>query len=225
MTRKRKPRTPKTASLKHERKYLSLGYRCLFGIDEAGRGPWAGPVSAGAVCLPVERDDLSKVLRGVRDSKELNALQRESLIDTIKDVAIAWGIGSASAKEIDQIGIVPATRLAMRRALEAAIAQGSVQPDCLFIDDMLLPEIKHVPQVSLIEGDSRALSIAAASILAKLWRDAVMLEIDAEFPQYGFSRHKGYGTPEHQAALKAYGPSPLHRRSYRPVRDVMTGGA
>jgi ribonuclease HII len=216
-----KKRSIRTASLKHERKYTTLGIRHLFGIDEAGRGPWAGPVSAGAVCLPLERNDLSQALRGVRDSKQMTARQREGLVNTIKEVALAWGIGSASAGEIDELGIVHATRLAMNRALDAAVEQGKIQPECLFIDDMLLPKLYHIPQVSLIEGDSRSLSIAAASVLAKTWRDEVMRELDAEFPQYGFRRHKGYGTAEHQAALALYGPSPLHRMTYRPVRQSL----
>ena len=218
MARKRSMRT---ASLKHERKYMLQGIRYLFGIDEAGRGPWAGPVSAGAVCLPLERKDLSQALRGVRDSKQMTVRQREGLVSTIKEVALAWGIGSASAKEIDDIGIVHATRLAMSRALDAAIQQGKIQPECLFIDDMLLPKRLHIPQVSLIEGDSRSLSIAAASVLAKTWRDEVMRDLDAEFPHYGFRRHKGYGTAEHQAALTKYGPSPLHRMTFRPVRQSL----
>lgn len=207
----------KTASLKHERKYHALGCQHIIGIDEAGRGPWAGPVSAAAVCLPVAQKDLPQLLKGVRDSKQMTANQRESLVQTIKDASLAWGIAHATASEIDALGIVPATILAMTRALDAALENAAFHPDCLFLDDMILPQVRHIHQVSMIEGDSRSLSIAAASVLAKTWRDEHMLELDAEFPQYGFAAHKGYGTPQHQAALKQYGPSPFHRMYYRPV--------
>jgi ribonuclease HII len=215
-----KRRSVKTASLKHERKYLPLGCRYIVGIDEAGRGPWAGPVAAGAVCLPITQDDLTVVLKGVRDSKQMTAAQRERLAERIKDVSVAWGIGSASAQEIDDVGIVPATRTAMKRALDDALSRAQFTPDCLFLDDMLLPDYRHIPQVSMIEGDSRSLSIAAASVIAKVWRDAYMLDLDAEFPHYGFASHKGYGTPQHLAALKQYGPSPVHRTYYRPIREL-----
>lgn len=217
---KRKPRSTKTASLRHEYTYFRRGHRYIIGIDEAGRGPWAGPVSAGAVCLPLERDDLSKALKGVRDSKQMTENQRTTLAETIKEVALVWGVGHATATEIDEIGIIPATMLAMQRALETALSEEPFEPSCLFIDDMLLPELLHYPQISLIEGDSRSLSIAAASVLAKTWRDAYLLDIDAEFPQYGFAQHKGYGTAAHRAALKQYGPSPVHRHTYRPIREL-----
>ncbi len=212
-----KKREIKTASLKHERKYYALGCKHIIGIDEAGRGPWAGPVSAGAVCLPVAQKDLPAILKGVRDSKQMTPLQREKLVDKIKEAAVVWGIGSASAAEIDDMGIVPATILAMTRALKSALEKADFTPDCLFLDDMILPKIRDINQVSMIEGDSRSMSIAAASVLAKTWRDEHMLELDAEFPRYGFAAHKGYGTPQHQAALQQYGPSPFHRMYYRPV--------
>lgn len=218
-----KKRTIKTASTKHEKKYYALGCRHIIGIDEAGRGPWAGPVSAGAVCLPLDHTDLTQALKGVRDSKQLSARQRDNVYETIKEVALAWGIGHSTAQEIDEIGIVPATILAMTRALDAALKDADFTPDCLFIDDMILPELRHVHQVSMIEGDSRSLSIAAASVLAKVWRDTYMLEIDAEFPQYGFAEHKGYGTAKHQAALKKYGVTPVHRQYYAPIRAIKEG--
>ena len=215
-----KKRTPKTASLKHERKYLALGCKYIIGVDEAGRGPWAGPVTAGAVCLPIQSDSVSKDLRGVRDSKQMTALQRTKLVEQIKTQALAYGIGSISAQEIDNIGIIPATIKAMQNAILAALEQADFEPDCLFIDDMLLPEMRQIAQVSLIEGDSRSLSIAAASVLAKTWRDAYMMEMDVQYPEYGFARHKGYGTPEHLAALKLHGPSPIHRMTYKPIRAL-----
>ncbi len=217
---KKQKRELRTASLKHERKYYSLGYQHVFGIDEVGRGPWAGPVTAGAVCLPLGREDLSQLLKGVRDSKQMTPLQRETLSKTIKDTALAWGIGNATAVEIDDVGIVPATMLAMQRAVESALKDVDFDADCLFIDDMLLPELRQYHQVSLIEGDARCLSIACASVVAKVWRDAYMVELDAQYPQYGFAEHKGYGTPQHIFALKQYGASEIHRTYYKPVQTL-----
>lgn len=214
-------RRDRTASLRHEREYYAEGYTHIIGIDEAGRGPWAGPVVAGAVCLPMENPDLRKVLKGVRDSKQMTALQREALAEAIKQIALVWGVGSASATEIDELHIIKATKLAMQRALEMALnAQPSFAADCLFLDAMLWPEMKHIPQVSIVGGDQRSLSIAAASVLAKTWRDEHMLELDVEFPYYGFAEHKGYGTAKHHAALKRYGPSPMHRLHFEPIRKL-----
>lgn len=215
-------RRHKTASLRHEKQYYSEGYTRIFGIDEAGRGPWAGPVFAGTVCLPVSNDRLPVLLKGVRDSKDMTRLQRETLIETIQKNALAWGVGSASAPEIDDLGINKATRLAMQRALDAALEMSGIdKPDALFLDSLLWPEMAHVPQVSIVEGDTRSLSIAAASVLAKTARDALMLEYDAQYPDYGFAEHKGYGTAKHQAALKQYGPSPIHRTYYEPIRQLL----
>lgn len=210
-----------TASLGHERNFYTHGCQHIFGIDEAGRGPWAGPVSAGVVGLPLDRRDLPTVLKGVRDSKQMSARQREALVETIKTTALAWGVGYASAQQIDDLGIIPAIKLAMQMALDQAQQNSGIQPDCLFLDYMLWPERRDVPQICIVGGDRYSLSIAAASILAKVWRDAYMAEIAAQYPEYGFSEHKGYGTPQHQAALKAHGPSPIHRKSYAPVRVLM----
>ncbi len=217
---KKKRRRDRTASLKHERKYYELGYRYIFGIDEVGRGPWAGPVAAGAVCLPLARADLSHVLKGVRDSKEMTPLQRMRLAQIIQETALAWGIGSASAEEIDALGIDRATRRAMERALASAVERYPLQPYILFLDDVLLPEMNHIHQVSMVSGDKRSLSIASASVIAKVWRDAYMDDMANQFPAYGFHEHKGYGTAAHQAALMAYGPTPIHRRTYRPVQAL-----
>jgi ribonuclease HII len=213
------PKGKKTANLLHEHQYAAYGYPVIIGIDEAGRGAWAGPVSAGAVCLPVENHDLGRIMRGVNDSKQLSPHQRSQLVDRIKAVARAWGIGSASQQEIDAHGIVPATRRAMLRALDDLRRRNpTLTPSVLFIDAMLLPEYPHTPQVSLIGGDARSLSIAAASILAKVWRDDEMSRLDADYPQYGFAQHKGYGVAAHQAALAAHGVCPLHRMTFAPVR-------
>lgn len=216
------PKNSPTASLRHEREYFAQGCRYIFGLDEAGRGPWAGPVAAGAVCLPLERADLGKILSGVRDSKQLTPRARARLVSRIQETALAWGVGSASHAEIDELGIVSAVKLAMKRALDKALAGVDFTPDCLFLDALLWPEMAHIPQVSMIGGDIRSLSIAAASVLAKVWRDEYMVELDGELPQYGFAVHKGYGTKRHQAALEAYGPSPVHRRTFAPVRKYLS---
>ena len=211
----------KTASLVHERHYYRLGLRTIFGIDEAGRGPWAGPVAAAAVALPLWHRDLTKRLAGVRDSKQMSARQRSLLAGTIKNTALAWGIGQGSVAEINRLGIADATRTAMTRALDKALNRGELEPDCLFLDYMLLPERRDIPQVSLVGGDRRSLSIACASVLAKVWRDGLMLELDARHPQYGFARHKGYGTAAHQAALARHGPCQHHRQNYKPIQELL----
>lgn len=210
----------KTASLVHERHYHRLGCQVIFGIDEAGRGPWAGPVAAAAVALPLQRNDLAKRLAGVRDSKAMRAGQRCLLVDKIKDTALAWGIGHSGADEIDRRGIVGATKAAMQRALDHALG-GGLEPDCLFLDYMLWPERRDIPQVSIVSGDRHSLSIACASVIAKVWRDGFMLELDARYPQYGFASHKGYGTAAHRQALERYGPSPCHRRHCKPVQKFL----
>ncbi len=217
------PRAPKTASLHHEGHYYRAGCRYIFGMDEAGRGPLAGPVAAAAVALPLDRSDLSQALRGVRDSKEMTPLQRESLDGTIKDIALAWGIGSSSSVEIDRLGIVSATKAAMQAALEQALGRSDIRPDCLFLDYMLLPERRDLPQVSIVAGDKHSLSIACASVIAKVWRDKHMRDLDTLYPQYGFAKHKGYGTAAHRRALQRHGPCPEHRRTFAPVHSLISG--
>ncbi|MXX50659.1 MAG: ribonuclease HII [Chloroflexi bacterium] len=186
-------------------------------MDEAGRGPLAGPVAAAAVALPLQRQDLRKRLWGAHDSKQLTPAQREALNTAIKQVAVAWAIGCASPQEIDDCGIVAATQLAMYRALDSLHDFG-IKIDCLFLDYMLLPKYSELPQVSLIHGDRRSLSIACASILAKVWRDEHMRELDERYPHYGFARHKGYGTSAHLEALRQHGACAAHRHSFAPVR-------
>ena len=157
------------------------------GIDEAGRGAWAGPVAAGAVILSVSKS-IPDTLKDVNDSKQLSPKQRERLAGIIKTTCLSWGVGMASSDEIDQIGILPATRLAIRRAMEYL----KVTPQHLLLDYITLPDI-NLPQTPLVKGDARSLSIAAASILAKTSRDELMIKIDKNYPEYGFARHKGYG--------------------------------
>ncbi len=213
----------KTASLEYERWYQRhKGYQYIVGIDEAGRGAWAGPVAAGAVCLPLARPDLSNALAGVRDSKTMTPLQRERLVEIIQATALAWGVGSASSTEIDDLGIVLATKLAMQRALDQLLAhEGAVQPDCLFLDSMAWDECTYnCNRVNIRKGDRHSLSVAAASVLAKIWRDEHMRQMEAEHPGYKFAAHKGYGTAKHQAALKLHGPTTIHRMYYKPLQDL-----
>jgi ribonuclease HII len=181
------------------------------GIDEAGRGPWAGPVVAAAVILDTER----RAPNGLNDSKQLSEAQREALYDTLLRRAVAHGVGVASVEEIDAVNIRQATHLAMRRAFEALSASGRLCAAVLVDGDDLPPFA--VPGKALVEGDARAYAVAAASIIAKVTRDRMMHTLDAAHPGYGFARHKGYGTRSHAAALKALGPCAVHRASFAPV--------
>ena len=181
------------------------------GIDEAGRGAWFGPVSAAAVILPQDASVLER-LSGVRDSKQMSAKQRERWAKIVKTESIAWAVGMASAAEIDALGILPATRLAMMRALEGL----GTAPNHLLIDAVKLPAIP-IPQTNLIHGDAACLSIAAASVLAKTARDALMVEMDFVYPGYGLAAHKGYGTAAHRQGLDSLGVCAEHRRTYRPI--------
>ncbi|TAL29868.1 MAG: ribonuclease HII [Phenylobacterium sp.] len=185
------------------------------GVDEAGRGPWAGPVSAGAVIL---HENPRKTPKGLDDSKKLTAKAREELELEIKDRAVAWGVGFATVEEIHELNILHATGLAMCRAIEAL----SVQPAFALVDGnypFKLPcEVKTV-----VGGDGKSKSIAAASILAKVARDRLMVEMDERYPGYGFARHKGYNAPSHLEALVAMGPCEIHRRAWRPVKLVLAG--
>ena len=183
------------------------------GIDEAGRGAWAGPVAAAVVVLP-QNPGIGEMLQGVRDSKLMLPAQRTYWAGRIKSMAAAWAVGMASHQEIDSIGIIPATRLAARRALE----QLPFMPDALFLDWLALPQVK-VQQVSIIKGDNRVLSVSCASVLAKTTRDALMVEMDSRYPAYGFAAHKGYGTATHMAVLQSQGPCPIHRLSYKPLKE------
>ena len=185
-----------------ERKYEDLGYVC--GIDEVGRGPLAGPVVAGAVILP--RD--CKILY-LNDSKQLSAKKRDELYDVIMENAVAVGIGMASPRRIDEINILQATYEAMRQA----IGQLSVEPEVLLNDAVTIPEVV-IPQVPIIKGDAKSVSIAAASIIAKVTRDRLMVEYDAVMPGYDFAANKGYGTKKHIEGLKELGPSPIHRMTF-----------
>ena len=188
------------------------GWTLVAGLDEAGRGPWAGPVYAAAVILPVHQDKLG-ALSSVRDSKTLSAGQRARCFEAIAATAHDFGIGAAGVGEIDALGIVPATRLAMQRALAALRSW----PQALILDAIRLPGVP-LPQQAFPRADVTSLSVAAAGILAKVSRDRWMVEVaEVEFPGYGFAQHKGYGTRLHEAALDRLGVCPLHRCSFQPI--------
>ena len=184
---------------------MEEGFSLICGVDEAGRGPLAGPVCAAAVILPPDLE-----LEGLNDSKKLSEKRREALYPLICEQALAYGIAFASEQEIDEFNILQATFLAMRRA----VGQLGRKPDLALVDGNREPDFGGIPVRTIIKGDSRSANIAAASILAKVTRDRFMLEQDAVYPQYGFAVHKGYGTQKHYAALREFGPCPIHRRSF-----------
>lgn len=188
------------------------GFLYVAGVDEAGRGPLAGPVVAGAVILPEHLEGLP----GLNDSKQLTAAKREFLFAALLERGdVHCSVGMASAEEIDRINILRATHLAMSRAVQGL----SRQADFCLVDGLPVKGLP-VPHRAIVKGDGRSLSIAAASVLAKVMRDRMMTEADAEYPQYGFAKHKGYGTKAHMEALRRHGPCPLHRRSFAPVSQM-----
>lgn len=200
-----------TPTFEEERRLWSAGQRAVAGIDEAGRGALAGPVVAAAVIVPPETP-FDGIWRAVRDSKLLSPSQRTALAVEIKAAALAWGIGVTAAAQIDAVGIAPATR----QAMGAAIGALASAPDYLLIDWVKLPEVA-IAQESFIKADQRIAAVAAASILAKVHRDSLLVALHDRYPHYGFADHKGYGTQKHLAALASYGACPEHRQSFAPV--------
>ncbi len=199
--------------LSFEAELRCRGHAVVAGIDEAGRGPLAGPVSAAAVVLPEGFE-----LAGLNDSKKLSARRREQMFTTLTTrVDVVWAVAVVDAQEIDRVNILRASHIAMARAFAAL----DPAADAALIDGLPVPVRDFPsPQMALVKGDSRSLSIAAASVIAKVWRDRMMIEFDREFPEYGFQCHKGYGTKQHLAALESHGPCPIHRRSFRPVAQL-----
>ena len=187
-----------------ERAHYAQGCKVICGVDEAGRGPLAGPVCAAAVILPPDLE-----IPGLNDSKKLSDAKRRALFDVITEQAVAYGICMVDEKRIDEINILQATYEAMRQA----VSRLSVQPQLLLNDAVTIPEIQ-IPQVPIIKGDAKSVSIAAASIVAKVTRDRMMEEYDKVLPEYGFASNKGYGSAAHIEALKKYGPSPIHRKTF-----------
>ncbi len=191
------------------------GYRLVAGLDEAGRGPLAGPVVAAAVILPRRCQ-----LAGLNDSKQLTEMERERLYDEIRQRAVGIGVGLSTEREIDAMNILEATRLAMNRAVRSL----PFTPDYLLLDAIELQAVP-IPQRAIIKGDTLSVSIAAASIVAKVTRDRLMDDYHRQYPQYNFQAHKGYGTAEHLRLLAAHGPCAIHRRSFRPVGETVVAAA
>ena len=187
-----------------EQELHAQGFTCVCGVDEAGRGPLCGPVFAAACILP---DGL--YIEGLNDSKKLTEKKREKLFDIIKNEAVAYSIASADVEEINEMNILEADLLAMRRAIDGL----GVKADFAIIDGNIARDFP-IPARAVVKGDSKSMSIAAASVLAKVARDRLCLELDREYPQYGIAKHKGYGTKEHMDALRKYGPSPIHRKKF-----------
>ena len=200
-------------TLQYEAELRAQGHAVVAGIDEAGRGPLAGPVSAAAVVLPDEF-----VLEGLNDSKKLSPKKRDALFEVLTNRDdVVWAVSVVDAEEIDRVNILRASHIAMARAF----ADLDPSADAALIDGLPVPARDFPsPQMALVKGDSRSLSIAAASIIAKVWRDRLMEKFDREYPEYGFQSHKGYGTRQHLAALESHGPCPIHRRSFRPVAQL-----
>jgi ribonuclease HII len=190
------------------------GFTCIAGLDEAGRGPLAGPVVAAAVVLPE-----GLLIPGLTDSKQVSGPERERLFEAIREQAVCYGIGTASERTIEEVNILQATIIAMERALDLL----SPRPDYLLLDAVSLPRVA-LPQKPLIKGDCRSHSIAAASILAKVTRDRMMCELHEKYPRYNFRKHKGYGTKEHLALIRLHGPCDAHRRTFNPVAQALAGG-
>jgi len=198
---------PPSAPYHHEARAWKTGVTRIAGLDEAGRGPLAGPVVAAAVIIGADRR-----IKGLADSKVLTPEQREALFLVISERALAVGVGIVDHETIDRVNILQATRLAMAEALTRLV----VRPDLVITDFVALRDLA-CPQKNLVDGDARCATVAAASIIAKVTRDRLMVEADRSFPEYGFARHKGYATPEHLAALDRWGPCPLHRRTFAGV--------
>lgn len=188
-----------------EKAAVNSGFSCICGVDEAGRGPLAGPVCAAAVILPE-----GAVIEGLDDSKKLTEKKREKLYDIIKETAVAYSVAYGTLEEIETVNILEATYLAMNRAIEGL----SVKPDFALIDGNRVPRGIKIPCETIVKGDSKSMSVAAASVLAKVTRDRLMLEYDKKYPEYNFKKHKGYGTKEHTELIKQYGPCEIHRPSF-----------
>ncbi|MCQ2449058.1 MAG: ribonuclease HII [Clostridia bacterium] len=192
-------------NFEYEENARNKGYKCVCGVDEAGRGPLAGPVCAAAVVLPEDVE-----IDGLNDSKKLSEKKREALYDEIIEKAIAYSVAYGTLEEVESVNILQATYLAMNRAIQGL----NVPADFALIDGNRVPVGIQIPCETIVKGDAKSCSIAAASILAKVTRDRLLYEYDKEYPQYGFAKHKGYGTKEHYEAIRTYGPCPMHRLSF-----------
>jgi ribonuclease HII len=210
---------PSWPTLEKEIALLKQGYRFVAGLDEAGRGAWAGPVVAAAVILPLDRPDLPQTLAGLHDSKKLTPQQRDKFFDLIGQTALTVSVGEAPAALLDEINVIGATRYAM----EQALLELNPGPDYLLLDHLKLPAVA-LPQEAFPKADGISLTVAAASVIAKVTRDRLMVQFNYEYPGYAFDLHKGYGTQTHRACLTRLGPCPLHRLSYEPVKAIKEFG-
>ncbi|MFH1354464.1 MAG: ribonuclease HII [bacterium] len=209
----------KNPTFDYEKQYWDEGVKLIAGVDEVGMGALAGPVAAAAVVF--NRDvKIQTATVAIRDSKQLSEKQRVKAAKWIKENAAAWAVGEASIEEITELNILRASHLAMQRAVKGL----PVQPDLLLIDGRPAKINTVMPRINIIKGDSLSLSIAAASIMAKVYRDGLMIELDKKYPAYGFASHKGYGSLTHRMALKKYGAVPCHRPTYEPVLQVLDRG-
>ena len=197
-------------NFRHEKKLYRQGYQLIAGLDEAGRGSWAGPLVAAAVIL-----DPAQKIKGLKDSKKITALQRQEIFKVITTRALAWAVGVVSQTNIDKIGITRANVTAMQEAIKNL----SCQPDFILIDSISIP-YRNVPMLSINKADYKIATVAAASIVAKVTRDQIMNELDEKYPRYGFKQHKGYGTNHHLQMLVEHGVSQIHRRSFQPIKDL-----
>lgn len=201
-----------TLSLDTEFGLRGQGYSAIAGVDEVGRGCWAGPIVAAAVIMPMGVG----VIEGVRDSKKMTIKKREELSKAIRKSAVAWSVGVVEVEDIDRIGISPANHLAMKKAIEGL----HVSADYVLADGWEVRDVR-LPQSAFLKGDNKVYSIAAASIVAKVMRDEMLTVLDEIYPEYGFAQHKGYGTKQHREALETHGLTPLHRRSFQPMASMV----
>lgn len=208
-------------TFEYENKLIGSNFQRICGIDEVGRGPLAGPVVAAAVIFSIDLLKSAERFKGVNDSKKLSAIQREKWYRILTNCdKIKWGLGIVSEKIIDKINILEATKAAMLEAIKKL----GVQPDFLLIDGIFTLEISDIDQKAIPKGDAKVISIAAASIIAKVTRDRMMQQAHENYPEYGFDMHKGYGTSLHFEMIKKYGPCPLHRRSFEPIKGMVKNG-
>ena len=204
------------AVFEYEQALLSQGFSCICGVDEVGRGPWAGPIVAAAVIISNIKYQMSNL--GVRDSKKLTEKKREELFEILITLPeIEYSVAWVSAEEIDRIGLGVANQLVLKKAVEGL----KTKPDYVLVDGFKINDLMHIPQEHIVKGDEKIFSIACASIIAKVSRDRYMRELHKKYPHYGFDRHKGYGTREHLEAIKRYKLCPEHRRSFTPIREIL----
>lgn len=222
---KKDSRKDRTAPIDLEKSYAKQGYQRIAGIDEAGRGPWAGSLYAGVVALPINAPNLEERLHGVRDSKDMTPRQRDAVLQAIYDTATAWGVGVAPVAYINEHGVSKALAYAYQAALDDALARFGFTPDFLLLDYTRW-QTAPAPSVNIVQGDKKSLSIACASVLAKHAQHQAMLELAEAYPHYGFEQHNGYGTTRHRQAITTHGVlTGVHRLTFKPIKHALEGKA